>query len=259
MIRYDGRGLGELRKIKITRHFTRYAEGSVLMEMGDTIVLCTASVDEKVPFFLRGQKKGWIAAEYSMLPRATQVRSVRESARGRLTGRTREIQRLIGRSIRSIIDLKKLGERTIWIDCDVLQADGGTRTASITGGFVALIDAVSYLLNKKKIQENPITCFMAAISTGIVEGHVLLDLSFVEDSRAQVDMNYVMNDSGGIIEVQGTGEKAPFSPSQMQDMSGMALKGIMALIEKQKEVLDPEMLSLIGGNGLNGSCNCYPK
>lgn len=247
MSRIDGRGPDEIREVKMTRKFTRYAEGSVLMEMGDTIVLCTASVDEKVPFFIRGKKKGWIAAEYSMLPRATQVRNIREAAKGRLSGRTREIQRLIGRSLRSIIDLNRLGERTIWIDCDVLQADGGTRTASITGGFVALVDAIHYLLEHKKIQENPITSLMAAISIGIVRDEVLLDLSYSEDSSAQVDMNYVMNSSDRIIEVQGTGEKSPFTAQELQDMSQMAQGGIRCLIHKQREILDPKIVSLIEG------------
>lgn len=247
-MRNDGRGSHEIRTVKMTRNFTRYAEGSVLMEMGNTLVLCTASVDEKVPFFIRGQKKGWIAAEYSMLPRATQVRNIREAARGQMSGRTREIQRFIGRSIRSILDLKKLGERTIWIDCDVLQADGGTRTASITGGFVALIDAVHFLLTEKRIQENPITSLMAAISTGIVQDDVLLDLSFHEDSRAQVDMNYVMNARGGIIEVQGTGEKAPFTSQQLQEMWKMAEEGIQTLIQVQREIIHPQMLAFIEGD-----------
>lgn len=247
MYRSDGRGPDEIREVKMTKDFTKYAEGSVLMEMGETIVLCTASVEEKVPFFIRGKKTGWIAAEYSMLPRATQYRNIREAARGRLSGRTKEIQRLIGRSLRSIIDLKKLGERTIWIDCDVLQADGGTRTASITGGFVALVDAISHLLSNERIQENPITSLMAAISTGIVDDEVLLDLSYKEDSSAQVDMNYVMNSKGRIIEVQGTGEKSPFTSQELQEMSLVALEGIQLLIEREREILDEEMVTLIEG------------
>lgn len=256
MTRIDGRGPGDIRGVKITRSFTRYAEGSVLMEMGDTMVVCTASVDEKVPFFLRGQKKGWIAAEYSMLPRSTQVRNVREAARGGMTGRTREIQRLIGRSMRSILDLKKLGERTIWIDCDVLQADGGTRTASITGGFVALVDAISFLLLEKRIHQNPITSLMAAISTGIVQDQVLLDLSYREDSTAQVDMNYVMNSNRGIIEVQGTGEKAPFTSQQMQQMWQLASEGITTLLQIQRQVIDPQMLALIEGDVVHETHPC---
>ena len=215
MLREDGRKFDEERKIKITKNVNIYAEGSVLIEVGNTKVICTASVSDKVPSFLRGTGKGWVTAEYSMLPRATNTRTKRESSNGKLTGRTMEIQRLIGRSLRAAIDLKKLGERTIMIDCDVIQADGGTRTASITGGYLALELAVKKLLDSGKILENPIISKIAAISVGIVDGEVLLDLEYEEDSKAEVDMNIIMNDKEEFVEIQGTGEGKTFNIKEL--------------------------------------------
>ena len=205
-MRNNNRKKDEIREIKITKEYIKYPEGSVLIELGNTKVICNATVEEKVPPFLKGSSKGWITSEYSMLPRATNTRTKRESSNGKLTGRTMEIQRLIGRSLRAAIDLKKLGERTIMIDCDVIQADGGTRTAAITGGYLALELAVNKLLDSGKITENPIVSKIAAISVGIVDGEVLLDLEYEEDSRAEVDMNIIMNDRGEFVEIQGTGE-----------------------------------------------------
>ena len=202
----NNRKKDEIREIRISKEYIKYPEGSVLIELGNTKVICNATVEEKVPPFLKGSSKGWITAEYSMLPRATNTRTKRESSNGKLTGRTMEIQRLIGRSLRAAIDLKKLGERTIMIDCDVIQADGGTRTAAITGGYLALELAVNKLLDSGKITENPIVSKIAAISVGIVDGEVLLDLEYEEDSRAEVDMNIIMNDRGEFVEIQGTGE-----------------------------------------------------
>ncbi|MGI6486084.1 MAG: ribonuclease PH [Tepidanaerobacteraceae bacterium] len=235
MTRIDGRANKESRPITITRNFNKYAEGSVLIESGDTKVICTATIEDKVPPFLRGKGQGWVTAEYSMLPRATQIRNVRETFRQ--SGRTMEIQRMIGRALRSVVDLSQLGERTIWLDCDVLQADGGTRTASITGAFIALVDAVKFLKNNKSIEADPVKSFVAAISVGIVEGEKMLDLCFEEDSKAQVDMNVVMTDKGQIVEVQGTGEAFPFTRKDMEDMIDLAQKGIFELIDIQKKVL----------------------
>ncbi len=237
MNRSGGRGAEQLRHFKITRNFTKYAEGSVLMETGDTKVICTASVENKVPPFLQGEGKGWVTAEYSMLPRATAVRSVREAAKGKVSGRTQEIQRLIGRSLRSVVMLEKLGERTIWLDCDVIQADGGTRTASITGAFVALVDALAKLKEENQLKELPVADFIAATSVGIVDGRVVLDLDFSEDSRAQVDMNLVMTGEGRFVEVQGTAEGYPFSESQLQKMIQLGKKGIETLIHAQRDAL----------------------
>lgn len=233
--RIDGRANDEIRPITITRNFNKYAEGSVLIEAGDTKVICTATVDEKVPPFLRGKGQGWITAEYSMLPRATEIRNVRETLRP--SGRTMEIQRLIGRALRSVIDLSALGERTIWLDCDVIQADGGTRTAAITGAFIALADAINFLKKNNTIETNPINNYVAAISTGIVDGEKLLDLNFEEDSQAQVDMNVIMTDTGQIVEIQGTGEAFPFSRQDMDDLMNLASKGISELIQIQKNLL----------------------
>jgi ribonuclease PH len=233
--RIDGRANNEIRPITITRNFNKYAEGSVLIEAGDTKVVCTATVDEKVPPFLRGKGQGWITAEYSMLPRATEVRNIREILRP--SGRTMEIQRLIGRALRSVVDLSAMGERTIWLDCDVIQADGGTRTASITGAFLALADAIKVLKSNKMIEDNPIRNYVAAISTGIVDGEKMLDLRFEEDSRAQVDMNLVMTDEGQIVEIQGTGEAFPFTRQDMDDLMDLAFKGISELIQIQKKLL----------------------
>lgn len=239
-IRVDNRQNNEIRSIKITRNYTKYAEGSVLIETGDTKVLCNVSIDENVPHFLRGQNTGWLTAEYSLLPRSTHNRTIRESSRGRVGGRTSEIQRLIGRSLRSIIDLEKLGERTIWIDCDVIQADGGTRTASITGAYVALVDAINYLINQGTIKESPLKNFVAATSVGIVDGELLLDLCYEEDSQAQVDMNVVMTEDGRIIEIQGTAEKEPFTREEMKVFLDLAEQGIEQLIDIQKKSLEAE-------------------
>jgi len=203
------------------------------------MVLCNVSIEDSVPYFLRGQNKGWLTAEYSLLPRATQDRNIREAAKRKLSGRTQEIQRLIGRSLRAIIDLDKMGERTIWVDCDVLQADGGTRTASITGAYVALVDAINYLLNEGKLDENPLQGFMAATSVGIVNGTPMLDLCYEEDFKAQVDMNIAMTEAGEIIEIQGTAEEHPFSREELDQLYDLAEKGILELIEEQK-------LSLVG-------------
>lgn len=214
-MRNNNRKKDEIREIKITKEYIKYPEGSILIELGNTKVICNATIEEKVPPFLKGTSKGWVTAEYSMLPRATNTRTKRESANGKLTGRTMEIQRLIGRSLRAAIDLKKLGERTIMIDCDVIQADGGTRTASITGGYLALELAVKKLLDSGKILENPIISKIAAISVGIVDGEVLLDLEYEEDSKAEVDMNIIMNDKEEFVEIQGTGEGKTFNIKEL--------------------------------------------
>ena len=236
-MRPDGRKFDELRNIKITRNYLKSAEGSVLIEMGDTKVICAASIENKVPPFLRDMNRGRVTGEYAMLPRSTDTRTVRESARGKVGGRTHEIQRLIGRSMRSVVDLDALGERTVWLDCDVIQADGGTRTASITGAFVALKDAVSFAMENKLIEVQPVKDYVAAVSVGIIDGDVRLDLPYVEDSKAEVDMNVVMTGAGKFIEVQGTAETNPFSSDHLQDMLGLAESGIKKLIAIQKEVL----------------------
>jgi ribonuclease PH len=227
----------ELRHIRITRRYTRHAEGAVLIEAGDTKVLCTVSVEEKVPPFLKGKGQGWLTAEYGMLPRATNTRSDREAARGKQSGRTQEIQRLIGRALRAVVDLKAVGERTLQIDCDVLQADGGTRTASITGAFVAVHDAVSFLLDKQLIAASPIRDFVAAVSVGMYQGVPVLDLDYPEDSACDTDMNVVMTGSGGLIEVQGTAEGVPFSRAEMNSLLDLAHKGIQQLNAAQKAAL----------------------
>lgn len=237
MTRLDDRKNDELRKVKITRNYTKYAEGSVLIEFGDTKVLCTASIEEKVPPFLRNTGTGWINAEYSMLPRSTHERKIRESSKGKVEGRTQEIQRLIGRAIRSVVNLNELGERTIWIDCDVIQADGGTRTASITGAFVAVYDAIYGLYKSKVIKSMPINSFVSAISVGIVDDNHILDLCYEEDSNAQVDMNIIMTSKGEFVEVQGTGEERPFSKSDLDKLLELGEKGNKELIEIQKNVL----------------------
>lgn len=247
MVRVDGRKPGELREVKITRNFTKYAEGSVLIEAGDTKVICTASIEDKVPPFLRGQGQGWVTAEYSMLPRATETRNVREASRGRLSGRTSEIQRLVGRALRSVVDLEALGERTIWLDCDVIQADGGTRTASITGAFVAMMDAIQRLGQTVNWDKLPIANFVAAISVGLVDGVPLLDLCYAEDSQAQVDMNVVMTGDGKIIEIQGTAEEAPFARSEMDEMLDLAEQGIRDLIGLQRRALTEDLIAKMGG------------
>ena len=236
-MRKDGRKQNELRDIKITRNYTKHAEGSVLIEAGDTKILCTATVEEKVPPFKKGSNQGWVTAEYAMLPRATQTRNPRDIQRLKLNGRTSEIQRLIGRAFRSIVDLSALGERTIVIDCDVIQADGGTRTASITGGFVALMDACAKLKKRGLIKTVPIKAFVAAVSVGVVSGNELLDLCYEEDSQAKVDMNIVMNDKGQFIEVQGTGEQSPFSKTELEKLLALGEKGVHELIVLQKMAL----------------------
>lgn len=237
MRRIDERSHDELRPVKFTRNYTKQAQGSVLVEMGDTKVICTAMIEDKVPPFLKNSGKGWITAEYSMLPSSTQSRKIRESSRGKIDGRTQEIQRLIGRALRSIVDLDVIGERTIWIDCDVIQADGGTRTASITGAFVALVDAVNILMESGTLQKWPLRSFVSAVSVGIVDGKPLLDLRYEEDSKAKVDMNIVMTDQGEFIEVQGTGEEAPFSKNDLMELLALGEKGNAKLIKMQKLVL----------------------
>ncbi|MGM0438127.1 MAG: ribonuclease PH [Bacillota bacterium] len=227
----------ELREVNITRNYTKFAEGSVLMETGDTKVICTVSVEDGVPYFLRGQGRGWLTAEYSLLPGSTPSRSIRASSKGKVSGRTKEIQRLIGRSLRAVIDLGKIGERTLWIDCDVIQADGGTRTASVTGAFVALVDAVNEMIENNILDESPLTGYLAAVSSGIVNGEPLLDLCYEEDFAAQVDMNVVMTEEGEVVEVQGTAEEDPFTREEMTKMLDLAEKGINDLIEIQKESL----------------------
>ena len=227
----------ELRPVAFERHYTRHAEGSVLVAFGDTRVICTASVEEGVPGFLRGRSQGWVTAEYGMLPRATHTRTDREAARGKQSGRTQEIQRLIGRSLRAVTDLGTLGERTVKLDCDVIQADGGTRTASVTGAFVALHDAVATLLERGVLAASPIRDFVAAASVGLFEGVPVLDLDYAEDSGCETDMNVVMTGSGGFVEVQGTAEGAPFSAAQMDALLALAKRGIAELIAKQKAAL----------------------
>ena len=236
-MRPSGRAPDELRQISILRRYTKHAEGSVLVEFGDTRVLCTASVEEKLPFFLKGKGQGWVTAEYGMLPRATGTRTAREAATGKQGGRTQEIQRLIGRSLRSAVDLALLGERTITIDCDVLQADGGTRTASITGGFVALADAVQHLLDKGLLKKTPLHHRVASVSAGIYKGTPILDLDYAEDANAETDMNFVMNETGRFIEIQGTAEGDAFSEDEMLAMTKLARRGIEQLIARQHEAL----------------------
>ncbi len=236
-MRPSGRKPDELRPVRITRSYTRHAEGSVLIEFGETRVLCTASIDEKVPPFLKGQGKGWVTAEYGMLPRATNTRTQREAAAGKQSGRTQEIQRLIGRSLRAVADLSALGERTIQIDCDVIQADGGTRTAGITGAFVALHDAVRLLADRQAMAAWPLQEFVAAVSVGIYEGVPVLDLDYAEDSQCETDMNVVMTGDGGLVEVQGTAEGAPFSRAQLDAMVDLAGTGIRQLIAAQRSAL----------------------
>lgn len=235
--RGDGRQQDQLRPISFQRSFTRYAEGSVLVSCGETKVLCNASVEDRVPPFMRGQGKGWVTAEYSMLPRATHTRSFREAAKGKISGRTQEIQRLIGRSLRAVTDLDALGERSVLIDCDVLQADGGTRTASITGAYVALYDALSGLVASGALPTMPLKDSVAAISVGIVEGKPLLDLNYDEDHKAEVDMNFVITGSGQFVEVQGTAEEEPFSLEELDALRDLALSGCGQLTSLQKEAL----------------------
>ncbi|MFT9849817.1 ribonuclease PH [Aneurinibacillus sp. REN35] len=236
-MRVDGREYNQIRPVTMTVNYIKHAEGSVLIEVGDTKVICTATVEERVPPFMRGQGRGWVTAEYSMLPRATETRNVRESSRGKVNGRTQEIQRLIGRALRSVVNLEALGERTIWLDCDVIQADGGTRTASVTGAYVAMVMAMGKLIEKQSLTKLPVTDFLAAVSVGILQDKPHLDLCYVEDSQAKVDMNIVMTGQGKYVEVQGTGEEAPFSPEELQGMLTYGQKGVMDLVSIQKEVL----------------------
>lgn len=235
--RPSARANNQLREVKITRNYTKHAEGSVLIEFGDTKVICTASVEESVPPFLKGKGQGWVTAEYSMLPRATNTRNKRESAQGKPNARSQEIQRLIGRSLRSVVDLSLLGERQIIIDCDVIQADGGTRTASITGAYVALSDAVHGLISAGKISSSPLTDGLAAISVGVYQGDAVLDLDYAEDSNCDTDMNVVMTASGGIVEIQGTAEQEPFSRQELNKLLDLAESGIKQLITYQQQII----------------------
>lgn len=243
-MRVGKRKKDQVRQVRITRNFTKYAEGSVLIEVGNTKVICTASIEEKVPSFLRGKGEGWITAEYNMLPRSTQNRKQRDITKLKVDGRSMEIQRIIGRSLRSVIDLKALGERTIWIDCDVIQADGGTRTTSITGSFIALVDAINKLHKRKNFNVYPIRNFVTAISVGVVDNEVLVDLCYEEDSKAAVDMNIVMTDEGEFIEIQGTGEEKPFSREQLNDLLISAEKGCKQMIEIEKDILKLDALRI---------------
>lgn len=248
-MRVDGRKKDQLRRIKITRNYTKYAEGSVYIEVGDTKVLCNVSVEEKAPPFLKGTGQGWITAEYNMLPRATGTRKVRDIARLKVDGRSMEIQRLIGRALRSVVDLKALGERTLWVDCDVIQADGGTRTSAISGAFVAMVDAVNKLHKNRPFKVYPIRSFVAATSVGVVNEEKLLDLCYEEDSNAKVDMNIIMTDEGGIVEVQGTGEESPFNRSELNELLDLGEKGIKQMIQAQKDALKMDSLWIgTGGN-----------
>jgi ribonuclease PH len=243
MTRPSGRGPDELRPVTFTRRFAKHAEGSVLVEFGDTQVLCTASVEESVPPFLRGKGQGWVTAEYGMLPRATHTRSAREAARGKQSGRTQEIQRLIGRSLRAVVDLKGLGERTVTVDCDVLQADGGTRTASITGGYVALAEACETLVRRRLLATNPIHGQVAAVSVGIVAGTPVLDLDYAEDSVAETDMNVVMNNGGAFVEVQGTAEGHAFRRHELDALLNLAAAGVGQLFALQAQALETPPVS----------------
>ena len=235
--RPDGRACDELRDISFERHYTRYGEGSVLSSFGNTKVICTASIDDKVPIFLKGKNQGWLSAEYSMLPRATQTRNTREAVRGKQKGRTQEIQRLIGRSLRACLDMQALGEHTILIDCDVIQADGGTRAAAISGAYIALCDAIAYMLQHQKLMKNPIHSMVAAISVGIYRGMPILDLDYDEDAGIETDMNLVMNDAGHFIEIQGTAEGHALRPDELQQLLDLAQSGIQKILELQRHSL----------------------
>jgi ribonuclease PH len=236
-MRIDGREPGQMRPVQITRDFIKAAEGSVLIEIGRTRVICTASVEEVVPPFLRNTGKGWVTSEYAMIPRATSTRTVRESSSGKRSGRTMEIQRLIGRSLRTAINMDHIGERTIWIDCDVIEADGGTRTASITGAFIALKLAVNGLIATGKLKKDPMHGFVGAVSVGVIRGVPMLDLNYAEDSTADVDFNIVMTDKGEFVEIQGTAERNPFSEATLAELLALGRKGIVELIERQRQVL----------------------
>lgn len=241
-MRIDGRKNDQIRPVKITRNYTKYAEGSVLIEVGDTKVICNASIEDKVPPFLKGTGEGWITCEYNMLPRSTHVRKPRDISKLKLDGRTMEIQRLIGRALRSVVNLKAIGEKTIWIDCDVIQADGGTRTTSITGAFIALVDAVNKLHKQNPFEVYPVRNFVSAISVGILNGNKIIDLCYEEDSKAKVDMNVIMTEEGEFVEIQGTGEESPFSRNDLNDLLALAEKGIKQLINIQKETLKMDCL-----------------
>jgi len=245
-VRFDGRENNQLRPVTIESDYLKHPEGSVLISVGDTKVICNASVEDRVPHFMRGTGKGWITAEYSMLPRATEQRNIRESSKGKVTGRTMEIQRLIGRALRAVVNLEALGEKTIWIDCDVIQADGGTRTASITGAFVAMTLAVSKLHQEKRISKFPITDFLAATSVGVLsDGKVILDLNYIEDSKAFVDMNVVMTGKGEFVELQGTGEESTFTYTQLHELLEVAQSGVTELFEAQKAALGESIVQSI--------------
>ncbi|MEG1003507.1 MAG: ribonuclease PH [Clostridium sp.] len=248
-MRCDGRKNDQVRSTKITRNYTKYAEGSVYIEVGDTKVLCNVSIEDKVPPFLKGSGEGWITAEYNMLPRATGTRKIRDIARLKVDGRTMEIQRLIGRALRSVVNLKALGEKTLWIDCDVIQADGGTRTTSITGAFVAMVDAVNKLHKIKPFKVYPIRSFVAATSVGIVKGEKVIDLCYEEDSKAKVDMNVIATDEGEFVEVQGTGEESPMSRAELNELLDLGEKGIKQMVALQKNALKMDALWIgTGGN-----------
>lgn len=249
-MRIDGRKKDQIRSVKVTRDYTKYAEGSVFIEVGDTKVICNVSVEERVPPFLKGSGEGWITAEYNMLPRATGTRKVRDIARLKVDGRTMEIQRLIGRALRSVVDLKALGERTLWIDCDVIQADGGTRTTSISGAFIAMVDAVNKIHKKKPFKVYPIRNYMAATSVGILNDEKILDLCYLEDSKAKVDMNIIMTDEGGFVEIQGTGEESPFDRNELNELLDLGEKGIKQMIQVQKDALKMDGLWI----GTGGNC-----
>jgi ribonuclease PH len=236
-MRPDGRKNNEIREVRIHRNFIKTAEGSVMIEMGNTRVICTATIEDKVPPFMKDQKRGWITAEYSMLPRSTPIRVIRESSAGRISGRTHEIQRLIGRTLRSVVDLSYLGERTIWIDCDVIEADGGTRTAAITGSFICLSDALRYALRNGLIEKTPIKDYLAAVSVGVVKGEPRLDLCYLEDSTAEVDMNVVMTGNGRFVEIQGTAEGMSFTKDTLNTLLKLAEEGISSLVEIQKRLI----------------------
>jgi ribonuclease PH len=237
LLRVDGRRRDQLRPIKVTRNFIKHAEGSVLIEMGDTKVICTASIEEKVPPFLKGKGTGWVTAEYSMLPRSTHERSPREAVKGKQGGRTLEIQRLVGRALRAVTDMTQMGERSIWIDCDVIQADGGTRTASITGSFIALADAFAVLKKRELVKKRPLTDYLAAISVGKVGGEILVDLAYTEDAAADVDMNLVMTGRGRYVEIQGTAERTPFGKQEMDEFMSLGWAAIQTLTALQKELI----------------------
>ncbi|WP_280769824.1 ribonuclease PH [Salipaludibacillus daqingensis] len=237
-MRHDKRMVNELRKVEVITNYIKHPEGSVLITFGDTKVICSASVEDRVPPFMRGKGKGWVTAEYAMLPRATEQRNIRESSKGKITGRTMEIQRLIGRALRSVVDLDAIGERTVWIDCDVIQADGGTRTASISGAFIAMGLAFQQLLKDEKLKTNPLKSYLAAISVGVNDQQEsILDLDYIEDSQANVDMNVIMTSDGQLVEVQGTGEEATFSRTQLNEMLDLAEKGINEIFQIQKDAL----------------------